>query len=549
MQRLKIDLRWGVIVVVLVGAALRFGHLDLKPLWLDEILTALLSLGRTGSDVPLDRWVSIAQLHDLFSLNPDVTCADIRHIVTTESTHPPFFFCLIHQWLQWVQPTFDRLTWQLRSIPALFGIGSIAAVYWLDRVAFSAKAGLVAAALLAVSPFAVYLSQEARHYTLPLLLVIVALVGLVQFVRNLVRGKRVSTWTRLLWVAANTIGLYAHYFFVVAYGAQLATLASVAIVRREGRKSLKTWLGELGFWLTPALLFLPWLTTLLHHFDRPETDWFKPFEPSWTDHFAPIVQTLASWVLMAIALPVEGQPLWFAIPMGLAMVGFTLWLTRVAWRGICDRWQAIDRRLELLTLASFTGWSLLAFASIVYGFGKDITTAPRYHFIYYPGICALLGAALTSEKQPLRRSSVVVAVGLLSSLFVTSDLAFHKPYYPRQLARSLEVDRNVPIATVVGYQNLQEIALGLSVALELPTSSKFALLDRTQSYEFVWNTLETLSDTLDLWVIAPGLRQAEYPQTLVLSGSNCDRDPNEYHRLGVPYQRYQCSRSIASSLQ
>jgi hypothetical protein len=33
---------------------------------------------------------------------------------------------------------------------------------------------------MAVSPFGVYLSQEARHYTLPILLITLALLGLIQ---------------------------------------------------------------------------------------------------------------------------------------------------------------------------------------------------------------------------------------------------------------------------------------------------------------------------------------------------------------------------------
>jgi uncharacterized membrane protein len=68
----------------------------------------------------------------------------------------------------------------MRSLPALFGVSAIAAVYYLNRVAFSPAAGLMAAAMIAVSPFCVYLSQEARHYTLPMLLITLALLGLIQ---------------------------------------------------------------------------------------------------------------------------------------------------------------------------------------------------------------------------------------------------------------------------------------------------------------------------------------------------------------------------------
>ncbi|OAB60501.1 hypothetical protein AY599_17650 [Leptolyngbya valderiana BDU 20041] len=537
-----------VCLVLGVGAALRFWNLDFKPLWLDEILTAGFSLGRSGSEVPLDRFLPVTELREWFSLDPDATCADISRTVTTESTHPPLYFCLTHRWLQWSQVSFDSLTWQLRSLPAMLGVLAIAAAYWLDRLAFSSQTGLVAATLMAVSPFAVYLSQEARHYTLPLLLVTLALGGLIQFVRHLVEGKSLPWGTRWGWIAANTLGLYAHYFFVIAYAAQFATLVSVVMTRRPAKTARLTWLTNGLIFLTPALLFLPWLPQLSNHVDRPETDWFRPFEPSWTDGFAPLVQTLASWVVMAIALPVENQPLAVAVPMGVVILGFTLWLGRVAWQGWRDRWRRDDGRLELLTLASFTVWTLLAFGAIVYGLGKDITTAPRYHFLYYPGICALLAAALTSRGSPRRRGVAIAIVGLLSSACVVNNLAFHKPYYPRQIARSFNVDPELPTVTVVGYQNLQEIALGLSFALELPPTSEFGLFDRASGYDALWQTLATRSlstvPPLELWVIAPGLRQAEYPERLNFSEVLCQRDIGEYHRLGIPYQRYRCSRNF-----
>ncbi|MGC9505700.1 glycosyltransferase family 39 protein [Baaleninema sp.] len=541
-----------VFIVLAVGAALRFWHLDLKPLWLDEILTAGLSLGRSASEVPLDRFLPVTELKGWFSLAPDATCADISHTVATESTHPPLYFCLTHRWLQQRPPSFEDLTWQLRSLPAAFGVLAIAAMFWLDRLAFSFRTGLVAAALMAVSPFAVYLSQEARHYTLPLFLVTVALGGLVEFARHFVEGKPLPRGTRWGWVAANTLGLYVHYFFVVAYAAQLATLASVAAIdcRRVTRcvPMRRGWANWATFFV-PAVLFLPWLPQLLSHLDRPETDWFKPFEPSWTDGFAPLVQTLASWVVMAISLPVENQPLWIAVPLGVLMVAFSLWLGCVAWRGWRDRWRRDDGRLELLTLTSFTGWTLVAFGAIVYGLGKDITTAPRYHFLYYPGFCALLAAALTSRKAQLRRGGIVAMVGWLSSILVVHNLAFHKPYYPRQIARSFNVEPQLPLVTVVGYQNFQEIALGLSFALELPPASEFGLFDRASGYERLWQNLETLSlstvPPFELWVVAPGLRQAEYPDTLNFPERLCQRDISEYHRLGIPYQRYRCSRDFS----
>jgi uncharacterized membrane protein len=424
-------------------------------------------------------------------------------------------------------------------------------------------AGLAAAWVMAVSPFCVYLSQESRHYTLPLLLITLALCGLVQIQRDWTNRRRVRPWVWIGWILANAIGLYVHYFFLLAYAAQVATLLSLEVVRwrAEGKTniSIATSMKYLVFLSSPFLLFLPWMPTLLKHFNRPETDWFKPFEPSWTDVFAPLYQTLASWVLMSIALPVESQPLWVAIPAGLVMLGFLVWLGRLVLRGTSQLLKLPETRESTLTLLGFTLWVSIELFAMVYLLGKDITAAPRYHFIYYPGICALLGASLSLFKiKDLRgnfyRSSlgIVILVGVFSSILVVQNWVFQKPYYPERVARDLTFDRTLPLAIVTGYENVQEVALGLSFDFEVLKSrddAKFVFLTREKGYDRFWKILSKIqslpSPPLNLWVVAPGLRQAEYlPEVVISTPSepvNCTRDADRYRRIGIPYQLYRCS--------
>src|SRR5690349_13069870 len=85
--------------IITLGTFLRFCNLELKPLWLDEVLTALLSLGHRYKDVPLEVVFPPSTLDNLFTLQPGVSCPEIAQAVATESTHPPLFFCLMHQWL------------------------------------------------------------------------------------------------------------------------------------------------------------------------------------------------------------------------------------------------------------------------------------------------------------------------------------------------------------------------------------------------------------------------------------------------------------------
>lgn len=558
-------------VILLVGGLLRFWQLDAKPLWLDEIITAVFTLGRSYQNIPLEQFFSLEQLNQVFTYQPGSTCAEIAHRVATESVHPPLFFCLLYQWVGWLQA--ENWLWALRALPALIGVGCIAAMYWLNRVAFSPSAGLASAALMAVSPFAVYLSQEARHYTLPMLLITLALAGLVQMQQDLANPSgKLRPWIWLGWTGVNAVGLYVHYFCLNALIAQITGLGLWLIWQKQKFSRHLSWhqWGAIGLSLGGIFLsYLPWLPTLISHFDRPETDWLKPYRPDWQDRVAPLYQTLVNWTLMVIALPVEQQPDRVVVPMVLLMLGFALWL---AWRGAIGfrrLWREVAQRSAVLLLSGFTLCMVLQFFAIVYVLDKDITVVPRYNFVYYPGVCALLGASLVvgatqQAVQPivprLPKSLIpVVLAGLLSSVLVTQNLVFQKSYSPDRVAQDMAVDGAKPLAVVVGYNSLQEVALGLSFAFELQqlypqpdAPVRYAFLDRSNGYGQVWQTIgqidQSLPMPLNLWVVAsPGMRTKDYPKRLRLVDPDapnrraiCSVDPEEFDRIGFPYQLFRC---------
>jgi hypothetical protein len=107
---------------------------------------------------------------------------------------------------------------------------------------------------------------------------------------------------------------------------------------------------------------------------------------------------------------------------------------------------------------------------------------------------------------------------------------------------------------VVGYDNFQEVALGVSFALAIDqlksgvsegtTDASFAFFNRKLGYELVWQKLSKLPalsvPRLNLWVVAPGLRRRDYPQQLAVGQTSCRIDTTEHHRIGVPYQLYRC---------
>jgi 4-amino-4-deoxy-L-arabinose transferase-like glycosyltransferase len=134
---------------------------------------------------------------------------------------------------------------------------------------------------------------------------------------------------------------------------------------------------------------------------------------------------------MVISLPVENQPLTIAVISVLLMLMFAIWLGRQIFLGLGLLWHTPATHLATLTLLSFSGWVLLEFFAIVYLFNKDITIVPRYNFVYYPSFCALIAASLNRVTNYKLRSqkqiNIFLIVGVLSSIFVVSNLVFEKP--------------------------------------------------------------------------------------------------------------------------
>ena len=539
--------------IVLLGTALRFWSLGSKPLWHDELYTALYSLGKTPSDIPMAMVYPVTQLRALLTLDPSHTLLNVVEGLNTQSSHPPLFFMLMHGWLNWMGGN----TLQLRAFAAWFGVFGIIAVYGLARLAFNQSTGILAAALFAVSPFSVYLSQEARHYTLPLLLVILALMGLIAIVQDLVGKRPLRAWICLGWCITNVIGFYVHYLFLLSTLAQLLCLVGAVLRWRHSIPS-RTLLVLGVFSVGIGLSYLPWLPVLLSQTQGAEDAWLA-FDPRHlSEYIEPLIRVLAAWIMMYVLLPVERMPSLIVIPSAIAMLGFIGWLSVKLAQG----WPSLESKpsfsVAARTLTSFIGWILLETLMIAYGLGIDFTQSPRYLFQLYPAGCVLTAALLLHSSQTgllrlySRSSVIVISVGVLSCVLINLGVTLLKPYLPdRVAAQLLSVSGPHPPVILMAAPRNFDRTLGLAYALEVEKQSPkptetywgfFQTLPEANDFSRALTGLEQLPPNgLNLWLISPG-EYISFPETVFLGANRpaCTIEGPKYNTEGNRYQHYRC---------
>lgn len=154
---------------------------------------------------------------------------------------PPAFFVLARA----ADALGDPIALRVPSL--LAGTGTIAAVWGLGRRAGGEIAGLVAAAVLALSGYAIFYSQEARPYALMMLLVALSTLGALGVAARAGRG-----WW-VLYAGAAVAAAYTHYTAVFALAAQAGWLLWV---RRDALRPL------LAVHLAMALAYAPWLPSV-----------------------------------------------------------------------------------------------------------------------------------------------------------------------------------------------------------------------------------------------------------------------------------------------
>ncbi|ABN57398.1 glycosyl transferase, family 39 [Methanoculleus marisnigri JR1] len=202
---------WYLLGLTVIGALLRFYNLAGNSLWLDEAAT--LSFARQS-------------------------LAGIWESTAGGEFNPPLFYWLEHGIL-----VFGESEFVLRFLPALLGVLTIPVVYYIGSEFKDRNVGLIAAALLAFSPFHIFYSQEARAYTPMLFFFSLALLSYVRASRS----NETRSW--VLFGIFSAVAFWMHFYAIVPVAVLVlhALVARAGEIRKDARNASGPALGLVAF--------------------------------------------------------------------------------------------------------------------------------------------------------------------------------------------------------------------------------------------------------------------------------------------------------------
>lgn len=217
-------------ILILLAAALRLFRLGVKSFWLDEATSVVMA---------------------------QVNAQTLVFALIHRQGNMALYYLLLRGW-----SLLGGSEFLIRLLSVIFGVAAVPAIYFLGRELYEENTGRIAALLLSVHVFHIHYSQEARGYSLFVLLAIVSSYFCVRMLqapsgRNLVG-----------YVTTGALMVYAQ-----AFGGWVL-LAQFVFLLFE-RRSIG-WKNLLGLVVSIGILIAPLAYCVLFVSDRSQLRWTRP---------------------------------------------------------------------------------------------------------------------------------------------------------------------------------------------------------------------------------------------------------------------------------
>ena len=379
----------------------------------------------------------------------DRSLGDVISLVhgDTEIT-PPVAFSL-----SWLFGLIEPSPELLRAPAFIAGVAAIPLTYLTGARAVGRVAGVVGAALVALSPFMAFYSAEARGYGLAITFVLFSTFALL---------KALDSRRRLWWAAygaATAAAMLTHYVTVFPLAGQLVWL----LVSQE-----RAWRPALVANGAAVLCFLPWTTGLLNDLDSPTTEILSRLIPFTLETIRGSVEHATIGYPYSFGTTrlqkVPGVPalVLFALGLVLGTGGWALLRSRV--RASPADGERVSHGAALVLALALSAPVGAALTSAV---GSNVFST-RTLGVSWPGFALVLGLLAASAGTRLRFvvSALLVASFAIAAVKVTEP-AFGRPDYEDAAAL---IDREARPGDVVidSVFDSPGPLSGLDAALERP---------------------------------------------------------------------------------
>lgn len=446
--RQNLSVGWLFLVVILfsLGVFFRLANLEHKIYWHDEVYTSMRAAGYTRQEIDQElfdnRLIAAGELQKFQRLKPQSTVADtIRSLAIEDPQHPPLYFLMARFWME----MFGGSLTASRSLPALLSLLGLPLMYKLGLELFDSRlAAILAAIILALSPFDILFAQTARQYSLLTVVVIASSLWLLFALRN-------SGWRNwVVYSITSAVGLYTHPFFgltLIAHGVYILLLnlqqnfsSSQFKILSSSWQYLLAMIGAMG-------LYSPWLFVLMTNYQRAlaTTDWARIS--------VDIIYLSKLWTLSFTSL-------FFDLDFGFDNIKtylLRLFFLILIFAGIYQVCRKTNYTTWLFILTTiFVPFFILVVPDLVLGGKRSGVT--RYLISCFPGV-QLAVAFLLADKllvwQWIWRGIMVLlftssiascTVSAFSDTWWSKDLSYFNPV----VARAMNAETNQPIISEIG---------------------------------------------------------------------------------------------------
>ncbi len=242
--------------ILLLGAFLRFYAIGAKTMWLDEAFSVWMA-----HHALIDSWAWLIRIDQ----------------------HPPLYYSLLHVW----QALFGDGQGTVRALSALCSTLAIPFFYGSCRRWFDEQTALIAAFVLAISPFHVRYAQETRMYALLTLAAAATLYYLARILFDREKRNTRLNWTGL--AAAQAAVMLTHNTAAVFFPLALNVGIGGALFWKyqQGGVSSLPALNDVAFerrWLRGQglafMLWLPWsIPFIIQSIGVDQQFWLGPPTP------------------------------------------------------------------------------------------------------------------------------------------------------------------------------------------------------------------------------------------------------------------------------